>query len=81
MWQVIYKTWAAVCEEAGHSVNYLDCTIGSMIEVPRACLRAEKIAVADYVDFVSIGANLTQLIFGVSRDDMQKFLVSRSHFF
>jgi pyruvate,orthophosphate dikinase len=74
---VIYKTWATVCEEAGHSVNFLDCTIGCMVEVPRACLRAEKIAVADYIDFVSIGThNLTQLIFGVSRDDMQKFLVS-----
>jgi len=72
---VIYKTWAAVCEEAGHSVNYVDCTIGSMVEVPRACLRAEKIAVADYVDFVSIGTDtLTQLVFGVSRHDMQKFL-------
>lgn len=72
---VIYKTWAAVCEEAGHSFNFLDCTIGSMIEVPRACLRAEKVAVADYIDFVSIGTtNLTQLVFGVSRDDLQKFL-------
>jgi len=72
---VIYKTWAAVCEEAGHSVNFLECTIGSMVEVPRACLRTEKIAVADYIDFLCIGtAGLTQLIFGVSREDMQKFL-------
>ncbi len=39
--------------------------------MPRASLRAEKIAVADYIDFISIGThNLTQLIFGVSTDDM-----------
>jgi pyruvate,orthophosphate dikinase len=72
---VLYKTWAAVCEEAGHSVNYLDVTFGSMVEVPRACLRAEKIAAADYVDFLCLGTTmLTQLVFGVSREDLQRFL-------
>jgi len=48
-----------------------------MLEVPRACLRADRIAAEKHVDFVSIGTNdLTQLVFGFSRDDTQRFMVS-----
>jgi pyruvate,orthophosphate dikinase len=51
----------------------LDYTIGTMIELPRACLTADKIA--ECADFFSFGTNdLTQTAFGLSRDDAGKFL-------
>ena len=44
-----------------------------MIEIPRACLTAHEIA--DTADFFSFGTNdLTQLVYGFSRDDVAKFL-------
>ena len=44
-----------------------------MIELPRACLVAEKIA--EYADFCSFGTNdLTQTVFGISRDDASSYL-------
>ena len=47
--------------------------IGTMIEVPRVALVADKIA--EYADFFSFGTNdLTQMTFGYSRDDAPKFL-------
>lgn len=47
--------------------------IGTMIETPRACLIADKIA--EHVDFISFGTNdLTQLTYGFSRDDIGKFV-------
>ena len=49
--------------------------IGAMIELPRACMRADRIA--EFVDFFSFGTNdLTQTTFGISRDDAGKFLSS-----
>ncbi len=51
----------------------LDIEIGSMIEVPRAALLADKLS--EYSDFFSFGTNdLTQMTFGFSRDDAGKFL-------
>lgn len=51
----------------------IDYTIGTMIEVPRACLTADEIATE--ADFFSFGTNdLTQMTFGYSRDDAGKFL-------
>ena len=51
----------------------LDYKIGTMIEVPRAALVADKIA--KYAEFFSFGTNdLTQMTFGYSRDDAGKFL-------
>ncbi len=51
----------------------LDIPIGTMIEVPRAALRAGFIAA--HADFFSFGTNdLTQLTFGYSRDDVNAFL-------
>jgi len=48
----------------------LDVTIGTMIETPRAALRAEEIA--EVADFFSFGTNdLTQMTFGFSRDDVE----------
>jgi pyruvate,orthophosphate dikinase len=60
----------AVLEEVGVRVPY---SIGTMIEVPRACLVADQIA-QDAL-FFSFGTNdLTQLTYGYSRDDVGKFL-------
>jgi pyruvate,orthophosphate dikinase len=59
-----------VIAEMGVAVPYL---VGTMIEVPRAALIAQKIA--DHAEFFSFGTNdLTQLTFGYSRDDVAKFL-------
>ena len=47
--------------------------VGTMIEIPRACIIADKIA--KHADFFSFGTNdLTQLTFGYSRDDAEKFI-------
>ncbi len=51
----------------------IDILIGTMIEIPRAALVADKIAA--YADFFSFGTNdLTQMTFGYSRDDAGRFL-------
>jgi len=51
----------------------IDYLIGTMIELPRAALRANDIA--KHADFFSFGTNdLTQTTFGISRDDSGKFL-------
>ncbi len=56
--------------EMGVKVGY---TVGTMIEVPRAALIADKLA--EHADFFSFGTNdLTQMTFGYSRDDIGKFL-------
>jgi pyruvate,orthophosphate dikinase len=53
--------------------KHLDYLIGTMIELPRAALVADKIA--EVADFFSFGTNdLTQTTFGLSRDDAGKFL-------
>jgi pyruvate, orthophosphate dikinase len=59
-----------VLDAAGATLEY---TVGTMIELPRACLTADKIA--EVADFFSFGTNdLTQTTFGLSRDDAGKFL-------
>ncbi|GBU18736.1 MULTISPECIES: pyruvate, phosphate dikinase [Methylobacterium] len=60
----------AVAEETGESVEY---QVGTMIELPRACLRAKEIA--ETAEFFSFGTNdLTQTGLGISRDDAGTFL-------
>jgi pyruvate,orthophosphate dikinase len=57
-------------EEYGVKVDY---RIGTMIEVPRGALTADEIA--KHAEFFSFGTNdLTQTVFGISRDDAGKFL-------
>jgi pyruvate, orthophosphate dikinase len=64
------ETAARVCEEQGVTVDY---TVGTMIELPRACVVADRIA--QHADFFSFGTNdLTQTTFGLSRDDAGRFL-------
>jgi pyruvate,orthophosphate dikinase len=59
-----------VIAETGRKVAY---SVGTMIEVPRAALVADKIA--EHAEFFSFGTNdLTQMTFGYSRDDIGKFL-------
>ncbi len=59
-----------VLEKAGKTIEY---SVGTMIELPRAALTADKIA--EVADFFSFGTNdLTQTTFGLSRDDAGKFL-------
>ncbi len=67
---VVDKTAKAVMEERGANLTYM---VGTMIEVPRATLVADKIA--KYAEFFSFGTNdLSQMTFGFSRDDAGKFL-------
>ncbi|MDD4143978.1 MAG: pyruvate, phosphate dikinase [Prolixibacteraceae bacterium] len=67
---IINETAKKVFKEKGTEVDYL---VGTMIEVPRATLVADK--VAEIADFFSFGTNdLTQMTFGYSRDDAGKFL-------
>ncbi len=59
--------------EAKKFAGKLDISIGTMIEIPRAALTADK--VAEHADFFSFGTNdLTQMTFGYSRDDINTFL-------
>ncbi len=67
---LVRKTAEDVFAESGVRVDYL---VGTMIELPRAALVADKIATV--AEFFSFGTNdLTQTTFGLSRDDAGKFL-------
>ncbi|WP_273754736.1 pyruvate, phosphate dikinase [Bartonella sp. MM73XJBT.G] len=61
-----------VMKEKGSSIQYM---VGTMIELPRAALRADEIA--ETAEFFSFGTNdLTQTTFGISRDDAAPFLAT-----
>ncbi|HHT54757.1 MAG TPA: pyruvate, phosphate dikinase [Clostridiales bacterium] len=67
---VVVATADAEIKAAGSDLCY---KVGTMIEIPRACLTADEIA--KEADFFSLGTNdLTQMTFGFSRDDAGKFL-------
>jgi pyruvate,orthophosphate dikinase len=68
--EIVDREAVAVKEETGVDFPYMT---GTMIELPRACLRAADIAEA--AEFFSFGTNdLTQTVFGLSRDDAGSFL-------
>lgn len=68
--QQIQEEIEVLFEERGERTEY---KLGTMIEIPRACLLAEEIA--EVADFFSFGTNdLTQMTMGLSRDDSVKFL-------
>ena len=70
--KVVDTVAAKVFAETGVTLEY---TVGTMIELPRAAITADKIA--ESADFFSFGTNdLTQTVFGLSRDDAGKFLPS-----
>ncbi|MEI6821199.1 MAG: pyruvate, phosphate dikinase [Bacteroidota bacterium] len=67
---IVRSTIETVFKERKDKIDYL---VGTMIEVPRAALVADKIA--ESAEFFSFGTNdLTQMTFGYSRDDAGKFL-------
>ncbi len=67
---MIKETIDNIIDEENINIDY---TVGTMIEVPRACLTADEIA--KEAEFFSFGTNdLTQMTFGYSRDDAGKFL-------
>ena len=67
---IVKETAEAVINRMVHRIPYL---IGTMIEIPRACLTADEIA--KEAEFFSFGTNdLSQMTFGFSRDDAGKFL-------
>ena len=67
---VVVSTADAEIAAAGANLHY---EVGTMIEIPRACLTADEIA--QNADFFCFGTNdLTQMTFGFSRDDAGKFL-------
>jgi pyruvate,orthophosphate dikinase len=67
---MVQRIASEVSEETGISLEFLT---GTMIELPRACLLADKIA--ENAEFFSFGTNdLTQTTFGLSRDDSGSFL-------
>ena len=69
---VVVETAEQVKTEKNSNMEY---HIGTMIEIPRAALTADKIA--EEAEFFSFGTNdLTQMTFGFSRDDAGKFLDS-----
>ena len=66
----IREVAAAVFKERGRRSPF---TVGTMIEVPRACIVADQIG--EVAEFFSFGTNdLTQMTYGISRDDSVKFL-------
>ena len=67
---VIRKAAKELFEELGESIDF---KVGTMIEIPRAALTADRIASS--AEFFSFGTNdLTQMTFGYSRDDIASFL-------
>ena len=67
---LVDKTATKIQKEHSIKIKYY---VGTMIELPRAAIRAKDIA--KYADFFSFGTNdLTQTTFGISRDDSGKFL-------
>ncbi len=69
---VVVKTADEVIAAAGVELKY---EVGTMIEIPRACLTADEIA--NEAEFFCFGTNdLTQMTFGFSRDDAGKFLTA-----
>ncbi|NCO55244.1 MAG: pyruvate, phosphate dikinase [Bacteroidetes bacterium CG02_land_8_20_14_3_00_31_25] len=70
-YELITKVYNEVCKK--FKVKEIPHLIGTMIEIPRAALTADKIA--EYAHFFSFGTNdLTQMTYGFSRDDIAGFL-------
>jgi pyruvate,orthophosphate dikinase len=68
--ELIHEVARQVMGENGMTIEYM---VGTMIELPRAALMADRIA--QHAQFFSFGTNdLTQTTFGLSRDDSSRFL-------
>ena len=67
---IVVETADAIIAKSGTELKYM---VGTMIEIPRACVTADEIATE--AEFFSFGTNdLTQMTFGFSRDDAGSFL-------
>lgn len=74
---IFNKVKKELCHREEISEHFLFAQLGSMIETPRSCLRADKITSVEDVEFLSFGSNdLTQMMLGLSRDDTGQFMVS-----
>src|SRR5215813_8275952 len=70
--EIVRRVAQEVVDETKQKIEYL---VGTMIELPRAALTADKIA--QEAEFFSFGTNdLTQTTYGISRDDSPKFLLN-----
>jgi pyruvate,orthophosphate dikinase len=68
--EIVVRVAKEVMSQTGTKIKYM---VGTMIELPRAAITADQIATV--ADFFSYGTNdLTQTVFGLSRDDAGKFL-------
>ncbi|HBW22735.1 MAG: pyruvate, phosphate dikinase [Elusimicrobia bacterium GWA2_56_46] len=68
--EIIHRVYGEVAKQKNVKISYM---VGTMIEIPRACLIAGKLA--ETMQFFSFGTNdLTQMTFGYSRDDSGYFL-------
>ena len=66
----VVRTADEIIKNSGEDMKYM---VGTMIEIPRACITAHEIA--EEAEFFSFGTNdLTQMTFGFSRDDAGNFL-------
>jgi pyruvate,orthophosphate dikinase len=71
--EVIIDQADELIEKAGDDASEVEYVVGTMIELPRACITADQFA--EHTDFFSFGTNdLTQTTFGYSRDDAGKFI-------
>jgi len=69
--KIVDRVYKEVCQKA--KMNKIPYLYGTMIEIPRAALKADRMA--EVADFFSFGTNdLTQMSFGFSRDDIGGFL-------
>lgn len=69
--KIVDRVYAEVCNKFG--ISAIEYKYGTMIEIPRACLLADRMAKS--AEFFSFGTNdLTQMTFGFSRDDIGGFL-------
>jgi pyruvate,orthophosphate dikinase len=70
--QLTDRTVTLVLAETGAELDY---TVGAMVELPRAAVRADELA--EHASFFSFGTNdLTQTTYGISRDDSGRFLAA-----
>jgi len=69
--EIVDSVYKEVCKK--FKIRKINCMTGTMIEIPRACLMADRMA--QVAEFFSFGTNdLTQMGFGFSRDDIGGFL-------
>jgi phosphoenolpyruvate synthase/pyruvate phosphate dikinase len=73
---LVRNTWAKACEDAGHSVNYFEWSVGALVKDPRACLVADRLLQTPHLDFLAVCSDeLTELVFGAADSDTHQLMV------